>query len=102
MERAAVRDWAAQRAMVVLGALLTMASAAAEYVNAAMEVEAHRVHQLPERDPHPHRDDPLSLLKRFAMTEEVANLVTYVCSPLSAATNGAALRVDGGVVQACF
>jgi len=45
---------------------------------------------------------PSSLLKRFAMTEEVANLVTYVCSPLSAATNGAVLRVDGGVVQACF
>lgn len=45
---------------------------------------------------------PSSLLKRFATTEEVANLVTYVCSPLSAATNGAALRVDGGVVQACF
>src|SRR5207244_171057 len=45
---------------------------------------------------------PSSLLKRFATTEEVANLVTYVCSPLSAATNGAALRVDGGVIQACF
>jgi NAD(P)-dependent dehydrogenase (short-subunit alcohol dehydrogenase family) len=45
---------------------------------------------------------PSSLLKRFATTEEVANLVTYVCSPRSAATNGAALRVDGGVVQACF
>jgi NAD(P)-dependent dehydrogenase (short-subunit alcohol dehydrogenase family) len=45
---------------------------------------------------------PSSLLKRFATTEEVANLVTYVCSPLSAATNGAALRVDGGSVQACF
>jgi NAD(P)-dependent dehydrogenase (short-subunit alcohol dehydrogenase family) len=45
---------------------------------------------------------PSSLLKRFATTEEVANLVVYVCSPLSAATNGAALRVDGGVVQACF
>src|SRR5213075_1707822 len=45
---------------------------------------------------------PSSLLKRFAMPEEVANLVTYLCSPLSAATNGAALRVDGGVVQACF
>jgi NAD(P)-dependent dehydrogenase (short-subunit alcohol dehydrogenase family) len=45
---------------------------------------------------------PSSLLKRFATTEEVANLVTYVCSPLSSATNGAALRVDGGVVQTCF
>ncbi|HSY17400.1 MAG TPA: SDR family oxidoreductase [Candidatus Acidoferrales bacterium] len=45
---------------------------------------------------------PSSLLKRFASTEEVANLVTYVCSPLSAATNGAALKVDGGVVSSCF
>jgi NAD(P)-dependent dehydrogenase (short-subunit alcohol dehydrogenase family) len=45
---------------------------------------------------------PSSLLKRFATPEEVANLVTYVCSPLSAATNGAALRVDGGVVSSCF
>ncbi len=42
---------------------------------------------------------PTSLLKRFASTEEVANLVTYVASPLSSATNGAALRVDGGVVK---
>jgi NAD(P)-dependent dehydrogenase (short-subunit alcohol dehydrogenase family) len=45
---------------------------------------------------------PTSLLKRFATTEEVANLVVYVCSPLSAATNGAALRVDGGVVKSAF
>lgn len=42
---------------------------------------------------------PSSLIKRFATNEEVANLVTYVASPLSSATNGAALRVDGGVVQ---
>ena len=42
---------------------------------------------------------PSSLLKRFAMPDEVANMVTYVCSPLAAATTGAALRVDGGVVR---
>jgi NAD(P)-dependent dehydrogenase (short-subunit alcohol dehydrogenase family) len=42
---------------------------------------------------------PSSLLQRFATPEEVANLVTFVCSPLSSATNGAALRVDGGVVR---
>jgi hypothetical protein len=42
---------------------------------------------------------PSSLLKRFARTEEVAAMVAFVCSPLSSATNGAALRVDGGVVQ---
>jgi NAD(P)-dependent dehydrogenase (short-subunit alcohol dehydrogenase family) len=45
---------------------------------------------------------PSSLLKRFATTDEVANLVVYVSSPLSTATNGAALRVDGGVVRSCF
>jgi NAD(P)-dependent dehydrogenase (short-subunit alcohol dehydrogenase family) len=42
---------------------------------------------------------PSSLLKRFATPEEVAAMVTYVCSPVSSATNGAALRVDGGVVR---
>jgi hypothetical protein len=42
---------------------------------------------------------PSSLLRRFATPEEVAAMVTYVASPLSAATNGAALRVDGGVVR---
>ena len=45
---------------------------------------------------------PSSLIKRFATTEEVANLAVYVSSPLSSATNGAALRADGGVVRACF
>jgi NAD(P)-dependent dehydrogenase (short-subunit alcohol dehydrogenase family) len=45
---------------------------------------------------------PSSLLKRFATTEEVANLVVYISSPQSSATNGAALRVDGGVVRSCF
>ena len=42
---------------------------------------------------------PTLLLKRFSTTEEVANLVAYVCSPLASSTNGAALRVDGGVVR---
>ena len=42
---------------------------------------------------------PTSLIKRFAKPEEVASLVVYVASPLSSATTGAALRVDGGVVK---
>ena len=42
---------------------------------------------------------PSSLLKRFASPEEVASIVAYVCSPLASATNGAALRADGGVVR---
>jgi len=45
---------------------------------------------------------PSSLIKRFIQPEEVASLVAYVCSPLSSATNGAALRVDGGVVRSIF
>ena len=42
---------------------------------------------------------PSSLLRRLASVEEVANLVVYVCSRQASATNGAALRVDGGVVK---
>ena len=42
---------------------------------------------------------PSSLIRRFATVEEVANMIVYVCSPLASATNGAALRVDGGVVR---
>ena len=45
---------------------------------------------------------PSSLLQRFERTEEVAALVAFVASPLSSATNGAALRVEGGVVSSIF
>jgi NAD(P)-dependent dehydrogenase (short-subunit alcohol dehydrogenase family) len=39
-----------------------------------------------------------SLLQRFIEPVEIANLVLYLASPLSSATNGAALRADGGVL----
>ena len=42
---------------------------------------------------------PTSLLQRFIEPAEIAAMVTYVCSPRSAATNGAALHVEGGVVR---
>jgi NAD(P)-dependent dehydrogenase (short-subunit alcohol dehydrogenase family) len=42
---------------------------------------------------------PTSLLQRFASVDEVANLVVYVSSNEASATNGAALRVDGGAVN---
>lgn len=45
---------------------------------------------------------PRSSMKRFLEPEEVANLILYVCSPLSSATNGASLRVDGGVIGSGF
>ncbi|GAB3302417.1 SDR family oxidoreductase [Hymenobacter humi] len=44
-------------------------------------------------------DRPSSLLQRFITTDEVASMVAYLCSPLAAATNGASMRVDGGVVR---
>jgi len=42
---------------------------------------------------------PSSLIQRAATVEEVANMVVYAASPLASATTGAALRVDGGVVE---
>src|SRR5260370_37840046 len=42
---------------------------------------------------------PTSLLQRFATVEEIANMVIYVASKESSATNGAALRAEGGIRQ---
>lgn len=42
---------------------------------------------------------PSSLLQRLLEAEEVANMVTYIASPLSSGTNGAALRVEGGILS---
>jgi NAD(P)-dependent dehydrogenase (short-subunit alcohol dehydrogenase family) len=50
------------------------------------EAEFFRVHR------------PTSLLRRLIEADEVANLVAYLASPVSSATNGAALRVEGGLI----
>ena len=42
---------------------------------------------------------PSSVIQRAATVDEVASMVVYVCSPQASATTGAALRVDGGVVD---
>ncbi|MBI3214763.1 MAG: SDR family oxidoreductase [Mycobacterium sp.] len=42
---------------------------------------------------------PQSLLQRLIEPEEIANMVAYLASPLSSATTGGALRVDGGYVD---
>ncbi len=42
---------------------------------------------------------PTTLIRRFATTDEVANMIIYACSEQASATTGAALRVDGGVVR---
>jgi NAD(P)-dependent dehydrogenase (short-subunit alcohol dehydrogenase family) len=43
---------------------------------------------------------PSSILQRFETTDEIAALITFVCSTQASAITGAALRVDGGVVRA--
>ena len=45
------------------------------------------------------KNRPSSIIQRAAIVEEVSNLVVYVASPLASATTGAALRVDGGIID---
>lgn len=45
---------------------------------------------------------PTSIIQRFSTTDEVATMVAYLSSPLAAATTGAPIRVDGGVVRSAF
>ncbi|UUO07807.1 SDR family oxidoreductase [Blastopirellula sp. J2-11] len=45
---------------------------------------------------------PTSLIQRFINPEEIGDAVTFVCSPKASAINGAALRVDGGIVKSVF
>ncbi|KQV90610.1 oxidoreductase [Massilia sp. Root351] len=42
---------------------------------------------------------PSSILQRFITPDEIAAVVTFVCSPLAAAINGTSLKADGGVVR---
>lgn len=42
---------------------------------------------------------PTSLIQRFAAVEEIADTIAYYVSPLASATNGAAIRVEGGLVR---
>ena len=42
---------------------------------------------------------PSSLIQRFASVDEIANMVVYVASKEASATNGAALRAEGGIVN---
>jgi NAD(P)-dependent dehydrogenase (short-subunit alcohol dehydrogenase family) len=42
---------------------------------------------------------PSSLLRRFETTDEIAAMVAFIASPLSSATNGAAIRAEGGLLR---
>lgn len=45
---------------------------------------------------------PSSLIQRFSDVGEIANMVTFISSPLSSSTNGSSVRVDGGVIKSVF
>jgi NAD(P)-dependent dehydrogenase (short-subunit alcohol dehydrogenase family) len=45
---------------------------------------------------------PTSILQRFIDPDEIASIVAYLSSDLSIATNGAAVRADGGVIRSAF
>lgn len=40
-----------------------------------------------------------SLIQRLIKPQEIASFVTFLCSPMSSAINGSALRIDGGIVR---
>ncbi|MGB6105542.1 MAG: SDR family oxidoreductase, partial [Pusillimonas sp.] len=71
------------------GAITMMADLAAERGVSPSEMEALFLQE----------NRPSTLLRRFASPEEVANLCIYAASPQASATTGAALRVEGGIVE---
>lgn len=71
------------------GAVQMMADLAAERGVSPTEMEALFLQE----------NRPSTLLHRFASPEEVASIAVYAASPQASATTGAALRVDGGIVE---
>lgn len=71
------------------GAVTMMADLAAERGVSPTEMEALFLAE----------NRPSTLLQRFASPEEVASLCVYAASPQASATTGAALRVEGGIVE---
>lgn len=68
-----------------------------EFLGAMAKQEGVSVEDMAENFVKQHR--PTSLIERFATVEEVANMVVYACSKEASATNGSALRVEGGLVR---
>ena len=75
----------------------TMSDGFADMMKEEMEKTGKSLEQLAKEFVMAHR--PSSVIQRAATVEEVASMVVYVCSPQASATSGAALRVDGGVVD---
>lgn len=75
----------------------TMSDGFAEMMKEEIEKTGKPLETLAKEFVMTHR--PSSVIQRAATVEEVANMVVYVCSQQASATSGAALRVDGGVVD---
>lgn len=75
----------------------TLSEGFAEMLRADADAAGHSIEQAAAAFVMEHR--PTSIIQRAATPEEVANLAVYVASPQASATTGAALRVDGGVVD---
>lgn len=67
---------------------------AVEHIAAAQQFPVAAIKQQIIQHTNPH-----SLLERFIEPAEIASLVVYLASPLSAAINGASIRADGGVLR---
>ncbi len=75
----------------------TLSEGVREMLRGSAEKQGQSVEQAAADFVKAHR--PSSIIGRMATVEEVANMVVYVCSEQASATTGAALRVDGGVVD---
>lgn len=75
----------------------TYSDGVAEVVEQIAEAQNLSVEQM--KDVILQQSNPHSLLERFIEPNEIANLATFLSSPLSLATNGSSLRADGGVLQ---
>lgn len=71
-----------------------------DFVNALAEQEGVGLDEIEKKFFHDFR--PTSLLQRFATPDEVAHMAAYLVSPLASATNGAAIRVEGGLVRSAL
>jgi NAD(P)-dependent dehydrogenase (short-subunit alcohol dehydrogenase family) len=75
----------------------TMSEGVEVFVNELAKQNGQSVEEAASQFVKQHR--PTSLLQRFATVEEIANMVIYLASKESSATNGAALRAEGGIIQ---
>jgi NAD(P)-dependent dehydrogenase (short-subunit alcohol dehydrogenase family) len=75
----------------------TLSDGVAEMLSAEVERTGESLESVASAFVMQHR--PSSIIQRASTVEEVANMIVYVCSTQASATTGAALRVDGGVVD---